>query len=90
VERIACRVVVSGNVQGVFFRDSTRTVASRAGVHGWVRNAPDGTVEAHLEGASAAVDQVVSFMRAGPPHATVEQVDVSPASLENCRGFVVR
>lgn len=90
MERIARRVVVSGTVQGVFFRDSTRKVASRVGVHGWVRNVPDGTVEAHLEGPPTAIDEVVTFMRSGPPHAFVEQVDVSSASLENCPGFVVR
>jgi acylphosphatase len=88
-ERTARRVVVHGRVQGVFFRDSTRRVALEAGVAGWVRNAPDGTVHAHLEGAASAVEQVVAFMRRGPAEAAVAQVDVEPAEPEGTAEFVI-
>lgn len=90
MQPIARRVIVSGRVQGVFFRDSTRQVALRAGVRGWVRNVPDGTVEAHLEGTPPAVDEVVTYMRTGPQHAVVSNVDVSAADYEEPTGFVVR
>jgi acylphosphatase len=60
------RVVVSGRVQGVFFRDTTRRRAEGAGVAGWVRNTPDGTVEAVFEGDPEAVEQLVEFARRGP------------------------
>jgi acylphosphatase len=89
-ERIARRVVVHGRVQGVFFRDSTRREARAAGVTGWVRNAADGSVQAHLEGPPDGVERVVRFMRAGPPEADVGDVDVDEATVENASRFEVR
>ncbi len=70
------RIIVSGRVQGVFFRDSTRREATRAGLTGWVRNLPDGRVEALFEGDEAAVQHLVDWCRRGPPDARVEQVAV--------------
>jgi acylphosphatase len=87
---VARRVVVRGRVQGVWFRESTREAAERAGVRGWVCNRPDGSVEAHLEGSPAGVDQVVAFMRAGPPRAAVQHLDEREAPAEQHRGFTVR
>jgi acylphosphatase len=87
---IARRVVAHGRVQGVFFRDSCRTEAREAGVRGWVTNAADGTVEAHLEGPADAVDRLVAWIRHGPPHADVERVDVQDASTEDLAGFEIR
>ncbi|MGI3779326.1 MAG: acylphosphatase [Janthinobacterium lividum] len=84
------RVVVTGHVQGVFFRDSTRTEARRRGVTGWVRNLPDGSVEAELEGSDADVDIVVSWMGAGPDQAQVDDVQVSDVPETGERGFRVR
>lgn len=69
-------VRVTGHVQGVFFRDSTRAQAQQRGVGGWVRNRDDGSVEAELEGPEDAVDAVVAWMRDGPEHARVERVVV--------------
>jgi acylphosphatase len=89
-DRVARRVVVHGQVQGVFFRDSTRQAAREAGVAGWVTNADDGTVRAYLEGAPSAVDRVVAFMRVGPPAATVTAVDVADAVPEGAQVFRVR
>jgi acylphosphatase len=82
---IARNVVVSGDVQGVFFRDSTRREARRLGVSGWVRNRPDGRVEAWFEGPPDMVAQLVRWCSDGPRHATVDDVQVSEAEP---RGFV--
>jgi acylphosphatase len=70
------RVVVSGHVQGVFFRDSTRERAEAEGVAGWACNRSDGAVEVVLEGPVDAVDRVVAFLREGPSRARVESVEV--------------
>lgn len=88
-DRIARRVVVSGNVQGVFFRDSTRREANRLGATGWVRNRPDGRVEAHFEGAPDAVARLVRWCGDGPRHATVDDVRVSEAEPEGCEHFAI-
>jgi acylphosphatase len=74
-------------VQGVFFRDTTRRMASSRGLAGWVRNNPDGTVEAVFEGAPEAVDGAVVFCREGPRGAAVEHVDVSEEEPRGEAGF---
>ena len=84
------RVVVRGRVQGVFFRDSTRRLALRHGVAGWVRNNPDGSVEAVLEGRADDVARLVAFCREGPRGAVVEAVEVSEQEPEGIQGFTVR
>jgi acylphosphatase len=84
------RVVVHGNVQGVFFRDSTEQEARSRGVAGWVRNRSDGTVEAVFEGESGAVQALVDFCRSGPSHADVERVEVEDEKPEGLEGFQVR
>jgi acylphosphatase len=87
---IARRVVVTGQVQGVFFRDSTRREARRRGVSGWVRNRPDGAVEAVFEGDPDAVAELVLWCRDGPRHADVEDLRVEQAEPQGLTGFVVR
>lgn len=89
-DRSARRLVVHGQVQGVFFRDSTRRCAERHGVAGWVRNRADGTVEAWLEGPSAAVDAVEAFCRRGPESALVERVEAEASAAEGLEGFTIR
>jgi acylphosphatase len=84
------RVVVHGNVQGVFFRDSTEKEASSQGVAGWVRNRDDGAVEAVFEGPSEAVEAMVSWCRSGPSRADVEDVEASDEEPEGLDGFEVR
>ena len=84
------RVVVSGRVQGVFFRETCRRRARSCGVAGWVRNCPDGTVEAILEGEEAGVEQVLAWMRAGPSAAVVTDVRVAPEDPAGEDGFLVR
>ena len=68
----ARRYLVRGRVQGVGFRYFTHRAASRAGVHGWVRNHPDGSVEILAEGEAAALEQFEREVRQGPPGARVE------------------
>lgn len=85
------RVVVRGRVQGVCFRAFTRDTAIRWGVRGFVRNLPDGRVEAVLQGDRGAVERVVAFMREGPPGSRVEETDVEwRVACEACDGFLVR
>jgi len=81
---------VSGRVQGVFFRGWTRDEARQLGVAGWVRNCPDGSVEAHIEGEEAAVDQLIAMMRSGPSGAEVDDLTVDEASAEQLESFEVR
>ena len=87
---IARRVRIKGRVQGVFFRAWARDEARSIGVAGWVRNCEDGSVEAHIEGEEAGVEELMKRMRHGPPHAKVFDVDVSEAELQDCERFEVR
>jgi acylphosphatase len=89
-DMIQTRVLVSGRVQGVGFREATRRAAERHGVAGWVRNLPDGRVEAVLEGAEDAVGAVVAWARSGPPAAEVADVTAQPGEPQGLRGFSVR
>lgn len=84
------RVAVQGHVQGVFFRETTRRRALSCDVAGWVRNLPDGSVEAVFEGEREAVERLVDFMREGPRGARVDWVDVASEEPEGLAGFDVR
>jgi acylphosphatase len=83
------RVVVHGQVQGVFFRDSVRSRALNRGVTGWVRNNRDGTVEAVFEGDPEAVESLVRFVHDGPRSARVDRVDVHEEEPEGLTGFEI-
>ncbi len=87
---IRVRVVVHGLVQGVWFRESCRRVATEQGVAGWVRNRDDGTVEAVFEGDAQPVSVVVSWCRIGPTRAEVTRIDVIEEQPEGLAGFSVR
>jgi len=76
VPKVRAHVYISGRVQGVFFRDSTRHLARQYGVAGWVRNLPDGRVEAVFEGEKDAVQRLIDWCHQGPPGARVDRVDV--------------
>jgi acylphosphatase len=84
------RVLVSGLVQGVAFRAACRQAAERQGVSGWVRNLPDGSVEAVFEGPAEAVDALVEWSRHGPRLAEVKEVRVQAEPTEGISGFQVR
>ena len=87
---IARRVRVTGRVQGVFFRAWTREEARRLGLSGWVRNCPDESVEAHVEGDEAAVATLIAELHNGPPHAEVDDVEIENAEAEGLSAFEVR
>ena len=89
--RVARRYVISGRVQGVGFRWFTQDAASREGVVGWVRNLPDGRVEALIEGDDESVLRMERALRRGPSSARVEEVIVEPAVPSGrATGFSVR
>jgi acylphosphatase len=83
------RVVVSGRVQGVWFRDSCRREAERHRVAGWVRNRGDGRVEAVFEGEPDAVNALVNWAQHGPPRAQVTAIDVRDEVPAGEAGFRV-
>jgi acylphosphatase len=89
-ETVRRRVVVRGDVQGVFFRDSTRREAEQLGVAGWVENRADGAVEALFEGSPGDVDALIEWCRSGPPRADVRDVEVSEEEPTGLDGFRVR
>jgi acylphosphatase len=84
------RVLVSGLVQGVFFRDTCRRTARAEGVAGWVRNLPDGRVEAVFEGDADHVERVVRWAHTGPRDARISGVQVTDESVEGLTGFTIR
>lgn len=84
------RVRVTGLVQGVGYRYSTAAVASRLGVTGWVRNRRDGSVEAEVEGSPGRVDEMIAWMRKGPPSAAVQSVDAIAIDAVGSTAFEVR
>lgn len=83
----AVRMKIRGIVHGVSFRASMARVATDLGVRGWVKNLPDGTVEAFLEGDERSVGRVIDWARVGPPRARVDRVDVQDAAPRNHRDF---
>jgi acylphosphatase len=87
---IAKHVGVTGRVQGVFFRAWMREQAANLGVTGWVRNCPDGRVDAHIEGEEAAVEQLVQRLHRGPPSAQVEDVHLWDVESGDFDSFEVR
>ena len=89
--RLARLYVVSGLVQGVGFRFFVNRAASIEGIHGWVRNLPDGRVEAAAEGEAEAVERFEQALRHGPPGAHVEQMEIEHTAPEGrTSGFTVR
>ena len=81
---------MTGRVQGVFFRAWTQQQARELRVNGWVLNAHDGSVEAHLEGDEVAVKALIQQLWQGPPSARVDKVEVEDVAKQNYREFGVR
>ena len=84
------RVLISGRVQGVFFRDSCRRLAEQHGVTGWVRNLSDGRVEAVFEGPAEEVRRLVDWAHSGPRLAVVSDIAVQPEPPEGLAAFHIR
>lgn len=75
-DRVRAHAIISGKVQGVFFRMETQKTAEKEGVSGWVRNKQDGTVEAVFEGDKNSVDSVIEWCKQGPPGSRVDDVNI--------------
>jgi acylphosphatase len=73
-------LLITGRVQGVWYRESMRQEAERLGVTGWVRNTRDGAVEAVVQGDEAAVEALIAWAWEGPPAARVEGIEATPAA----------
>jgi len=89
-ERARAHVFVSGNVQGVYYRASTRDAARDAGVDGWVQNLRDGRVEAVFEGDEEDVEAMVEWCHGGSSAASVDDVEVDYEDPEGVEGFEIR
>jgi len=84
-------ILVSGRVQGVWFRAATAEVAKGLGIVGWVRNLPNGSVEIEAQGPAGQISEFIAWCRMGPPRASVEQLEVSDRSpSDDCVVFEVR
>lgn len=89
--RLARRYLISGRVQGVGFRVFAWTMAGREGLHGWVRNLPDGRVEVSAEGEADALERFERHVRSGPPGAKVDHVDATDEGVSGTdAGFLMR
>ena len=87
---IRVRVVITGRVQGVWFRESCREQARAEGISGWVRNRFDGAVEAEFEGKEPAVERMIEWCRSGPRRAVVTGIDVHDVPPTGETKFSVR
>lgn len=91
MSQTAARVLISGRVQGVYFRAHTRDAAEKLGLRGWVRNLPGGRVEAWFQGPKETVEKAIAWCHEGSPYSRVDQVAVDwqePQALAN--GFDIR
>jgi DNA ligase D-like protein (predicted 3'-phosphoesterase) len=86
----ASRIAVMGRVQGVGFRERTRRLARELGVLGWVRNEGDGSVAVHAESSAEAIDELIAFLRKGPPGAEVESIELQDVKVEGHEQFAIR
>lgn len=82
-------IKVTGLVQGVFFRDSTRQIARQLGLKGFVRNERDGSVYVEVEGERSKVDEFTAWLRKGPERASVEDLDIKKGALRNFESFEI-
>jgi acylphosphatase len=89
-ERTRAHVFVTGTVQGVYYRATTRDTAREQGVDGWVKNLEDGRVEAVFEGEQADVEAMVEWCHTGSPRAEVEDVEVEYEAPEDLDGFRIQ
>lgn len=90
MDTVARHLHISGQVQGVNYRNACRREARSLKVTGWVRNCPDGSVEAHAQGTPSAVEQLIDWCHRGPAHARVEQVRVEEVDVGTFGSFDVR
>lgn len=89
-DRVRAHVFVSGRVQGVYYRATTRDTAREKGVDGWVRNLDDGRVEAVFEGDRGAIEAMIEWCHTGSPRARVDDVSVEYDEPTGLDGFEIR
>jgi DNA ligase D-like protein (predicted 3'-phosphoesterase) len=89
-ETKAIRATIHGDVQGIGFRDATVRQANKLALTGWVRNADDGSVQVHAEGPAPAVEQLLAFLRTGPPLAHVSDTEIAERAPEGHEQFAIR
>lgn len=82
-------LVISGRVQGVFFRATAQQVAEKMQIMGWIKNTPDGEVEVLAEGSEEQVNQFIGWCKTGPPKARVISVDITEKEFQNLSRFRV-
>lgn len=87
---VHAHVLIAGEVQGVGYRMTTHKIATHLGLNGWVRNLPDGRVEAVFEGDRATVERIIHWCHQGPPTSLVKSVAVEYNSLKEIKGFQIR
>ena len=90
MSRRRVHVIVRGRVQGVYFREFTRRQAEALGLNGWVRNLPDRTVEAVVEGEAGSVEAMLAWLHTGSPQSTVTAVESMEEAARDEQGFVIR
>lgn len=86
----ARHLIIKGKVQGVFYRVSARKAARELGIVGWVKNMPDGSVEAYISGKDQELDDFVAWCRKGPPDATVSDIIITTAPTITINDFTIR
>ena len=82
-DKVRVHIFVSGLVQGVFFRENTRQEAEKLGINGWVKNLPDGKVEAVFEGDRNKVEEMIEWSKKGSSPAKVENIDLNWENFKN-------
>ena len=91
MQRSRVHLLISGRVQGVFYRAFTRNIAGSFGLSGWVRNLPDGNVEALIEGDKDDIEQAIQRFRSGPPGAHVDDIEITWEDYQgDIQGFQIR
>ena len=83
-------LIISGRVQGVFFRDNTRRKAIQLGLKGYAKNLRDGTVEVVAEGDESKIDELIEFIRKNPGASHVTEIIIKQKDIENLEGFEIR
>lgn len=84
------KIIVTGKVQGVFFRQSAKEEADRLGLTGWVRNVPDGSVEIAAFGDEKSISQLIEWCQEGPPVASVVDLQLESIEFEEHDGFNIK
>ena len=83
-------LIVSGKVQGVFFRVNTQKKASELGLHGYAKNLPDGNVEVVTQGDEEKINELIQFIKNGPGIAKVKEIKINHKELENLKSFEIK